>query len=455
MSRYLVHALAVFVLSGCMVGPDYSRPAVTVPPGWRMIDGDPTAVINEQWWSRFNDPQLERLIDVALAQNLDIKIAAARIEEARALVAVSRSALFPQIDASGSAGRARGSTSGVTATDNFFSAVLNTSFELDLWGRLRRGTEAARAVLLSTAYAEQVVRLSLVSQVAQVYFDLRSLDLQLDIARGTLASREESLRLVTKRYEGGVVSELDLRQAESEAAVAAVSVPDLERQIVQQENALSVLLGRNPEDINRGRSVFEVAIPEVPVGLPSTLLVRRPDILAAEQNLVAANARIGAARAEYFPRISLTGLLGFESSELSDWFHRGSRIWQVAGGVSAPIFTAGRIGANVEAVTAQQQQSLYDYLLTIQTSFKEVEDALIAGRKLREQQQAQDRQVRALQRTLRLATLRYDNGYSSYLEVLDAQRNVFNAELQQVQLQRSRLGAAVDLYTALGGGWVP
>jgi multidrug efflux system outer membrane protein len=310
-------------------------------------------------------------------------------------------------------------------------------------------------VLLSTAYAEQVVRLSLVSQVAQAYFDLRSLDRQLEIARRTLASREESLELVTKRFRGGVVSELDVQQAESEAAVAAASVPNLEQLIVQQENALSILLGHNPEDISRGRSVFEVAVPDVPVGLPSTLLVRRPDILAAEQSLVAANARIGAARAEYFPRISLTGLLGFESRELSDWFSRGSRIWQVAGGATAPIFTAGRIGANVDVATAQQQQSLYDYLLTIQTSFREVEDALIAIRKIREQQMAQDRQIRAFDRTLRLANLRYENGYSSYLEVLDAQRNLFNAELQQVQLQGARLGAIVDLYTALGGGWVP
>jgi multidrug efflux system outer membrane protein len=229
----------------------------------------------------------------------------------------------------------------------------------------------------------------------------------------------------------------------------------LEQQIVQKENELGVLLGRYPEDVTRGRGVFEVAIPEVPVGLPSTLLVRRPDILAAEQSLVAANARIGAARAAYFPRISLTGLLGVESTELSHWFSSGSRIWQTAGGLTTPIFTAGRIGAEIEVASAQQQQVLYNYLLTIQTGFREVEDSLIATRKIREQQRAQDRQVRARQRTLRLATLRYDNGSSSYLEVLDAQRNLFNAELEQVQLQRARLGAIVNLYKALGGGWIP
>jgi multidrug efflux system outer membrane protein len=343
----------------------------------------------------------------------------------------------------------------VSPTNNFFSAVLDTSFELDLWGRLRRATEAARALLLSTEYAEQVVRLALMSQVAQSYFDLRSLDLQLEITKRTLVSREESLALVTKRFRGGVVSELDAQQAESEAAVAAAAVPNLEQQIVQKENELSVLLGRNPEDITRGRGVFEVAVPEVPIGLPSTLLVRRPDILAAEQSLVAANAQIGVARAAYFPRISLTGLLGVESTELSNLFSRGSHIWQVAGSLAAPIFTAGRIGAEIEAASAQQQQALYDYLLTIQTGFREVEDSLIATRKIREQQQAQARQIQAFQRTLRLANLRYDNGYSSYLEVLDAQRNLFNAELQQVQLERARLGAIVNLYKALGGGWIP
>jgi outer membrane protein, multidrug efflux system len=398
MSRFTLLLIVLAISSGCMVGPDYQRPDVAIPPGWRMVNGDPTAVINEEWWNQFNDPQLDRLIEIALAENLDVKIAAARIDEARALLAISRSALFPQLDAAVSAGRGRSATAivpGVSATNDFFSATLSPSFEVDLWGRLRRGTEAARAVLLSTAYAEQVVRLSLVSQVAQSYFELRSLDLQLAIARRTLASREQSLELVTKRFRAGVVSELDVQQAESEAAVAAASVPNLEQLIVQQENALSVLLGHNPEDTSRGRSVFEVATPEVPVGLPSTLLVRRPDILAAEQTLVAANARIGAARAEYFPRISLTGLLGFESTELSDWFSRGSRIWQVASGVTAPIFTAGRIGANVDVATAQQQQSLYDYLLTIQTSFREVEDALIAIRKIREQQIAEDRQIRA------------------------------------------------------------
>ena len=461
MKRQLAFVLTVCVLSGCMIGPDYRGPDVAIPPGWRMINGEPTAIINEQWWRQFNDQQLDRLIEIALAENLDIAIAVARVEEARALVAVSRAAFFPQVGASTSAGRARSSTGttpvppGVSATNNFYSAVLDASFELDFWGRLRRATEAARAVLLSTEYAEQVVRLALVSQVAQSYFDLRNLDLQLDIARGTLASREEALRLVTKRFQGGVVSELDLRQAESEAAVAAAAVPNLEQQIVQRENELSILLGRNPEDITRGGGVFEAAIPEVPVGLPSTLLVRRPDILAAEKSLVAANARIGAARAAYFPRLSLTGLLGVESTELSDWFSRGSRVWQVTGGLAAPIFTAGRIGAEVETASAQQQQALYDYLRTIQTGFREVEDSLIAARKIREQQAAQDRQVQALQRTLRLATLRYENGYSSFLEVLDAQRSLFSAELQQVQLQRARLGAIVNLYKALGGGWVP
>jgi multidrug efflux system outer membrane protein len=460
MGRSVAVVAAVLALSGCMVGPDYRRPDAVVPASWRMLDGDPAAAIDAQWWRVFNDPQLDRLIAVALAENLDIRIAAARIDEARALVAVSRAALFPQVGASTSAGRARRSTGaaplppGISATNNFYSALLDTSFELDFWGRLRRATEAARAVLLSTEYAEIVVRLSLVSEVAQSYFELRSLDRQLEIARRTLASREESLELVTKRFRGGVVSELDVQQAESEAAFATGAVPNLEQQIVQRENELSVLLGRSPEDIQRGRGLFELTVPEVPVGLPSMLLVRRPDILAAEQTLVAANARIGAARAAYFPRITLTGFLGFESTDLSELVDGRSRVWQIAGDLAAPIFTAGRIGAEVEVATAQQQAALYEYLRSIQTSFREVEDALIAARKLREQQEARDRQIRAFERTLRLATLRYENGYSSYLEVLDAQRNLFSAELEQVQLQRARLGAIVDLFRALGGGWI-
>src|SRR5918994_3001367 len=271
MRRHVAWILIYFALSGCMISADYKRPDVSVPPGWRMINGDASAIINEQWWREFNDPQLDRLIEIALAENLDVASAVARVEEARALLATSRAALFPQVGAPSSAARSRSSTGttplpGVSLTNNFYSAVLDASFELDLWGRLRRASEAARAVLLSTEYAAQVVRLALVSQVAQSYFDLRNLDLQLDIARGTLASREQALRLVTKRFEGGVVSELDLRQAESEAAVAAAAVPNLEQQIVERENELSILLGRNPEDIARGRGVFESAIPEVPVG---------------------------------------------------------------------------------------------------------------------------------------------------------------------------------------------
>jgi multidrug efflux system outer membrane protein len=461
MSRCVASVLLAWTLAACSTGADYRRPDVEVPGGWRIAAGDPKVVINESWWRLFDDPQLEALIEVARVENKELARAVARVEEARGLAAVARAQQFPQIGAQASAGRSRRAAlenpllPTINQVANLYSTGLNASFELDLWGRLRRANEAARAQLLATQYSARVVQLAIVSQVARSYFDLRSLDLQLEIARRTLESRQKSLRLVRKRFEGGLVSELDVQQAESEAASAARSVPALEQQIVQRENELSILLGHNPEDIPRGRGIFEIASPPIPEGLPSDLLARRPDLLAAEQELVAANARVGVARAEYFPRISLTGLLGVESVELSSLFDARSRTWQIASGLAAPIFTAGRIRGQVEAVSAQEQQALYGYVLTIQQAFQEVEDSLIATRKIREQQAAQDLQVQAFLRTLRLATLRYENGYVSYLEVLDAQRSLFNAELQQVQLQGARLAAIVNLYKALGGGWGP
>jgi multidrug efflux system outer membrane protein len=459
LTRCIFLPLVAMALFSCAVGPDYRRPAVEAPAGWRELSGDSHAVINEQWWTVFGDEQLDRIIQIALAENKDVQIAAARIEEARALVAATRADQFPQLNVEAGASRSRGSAAatqappGTNLTASRYRVAADLSFELDLWGRLRRSTEAARATLLSTEYAERVVRLALVSQVAQSYFDLRSLDLQLGIATRTLKTRRETLRLVRKRFEGGVVSELDLQQAEGEAATAEAAVPALERRIVQRENELSVLLGRNPGAISRGRDLFDVAVPDVPVSLPSDLLGRRPDILSAEQTLVAANANIGVARAAYFPRISLTGLLGVESVELSNLFSREARAWQLATNLAAPIFTAGRTRGQVQAATARQRQALYDYLRTIQTAFREVEDSLVARRTFSEQQQAQNSQVQALRRSLRLAQLRYVNGYSSFLEVLEAQRALFNAELQLVEVQQSRFAATIDLIKALGGGW--
>ena len=448
----------LIILAGCVVGPDYQRPDVDVPQSWRAAAADTQALRADEWWKLFDDPLLDRLVDAALAGNRDIKIAAARILEARANVVVARSFLYPQVTAQTTAARTRAASSvtppGASPVGEDYRLQGDLSFELDLWGRLRRASEAARADLLATRYAREVTRLALISTAANGYFNLRSLDLQRDIALRTVASRAESLSLTQKRFRGGVVSELDVRQAEAEYQAASAIIPDLQRQIIVQEDALSTLLGRYPGEIQRGKTINAISVPpDVPVGLPSELLARRPDILATEQSLIAANAQIGAAKAAYFPSISLTGLLGVESAELSSLLRGGSRIWQAGVGAGLPIFNVGRIGAQVDAASARQEQALQQYRQTIETAFAEVEDALAALRTAREKYNTIEAQAKALRRSLRLADLRYRNGQSAYIEVLDAERNLFNAELGQVQTRQSQLAALVQLYKALGGGW--
>lgn len=456
--RALVLPVLLIMLAGCAVGPDYQRPELDLPQSWRAADVDSQPLDADQWWKRFEDPQLDRLVDAALTGNRDVKIAAARILEARANVVIARSALYPQVSARTTAARSRLPSDltppGVSPVGDDYRLQGDLSFEIDLWGRLRRGSEAARADLLSTQYAREVTRLALISNVASGYFNLRSFDLQLDIAQRTLASRAEALSLTQKRFKGGVVSELDVRQAEAEYQAASAVIPDLQRSIVVAQDALSTLLGRYPSEIERGKTIAAIGVPPaVPIGLPSELLARRPDILATELSLIAANARIGVARAAYFPSISLTGLLGVESTELSRLFRGGSRIWQAGLGAGVPIFNAGRIGAEVDAASARQEEALQQYRQTIETAFAEVEDALIAHRTAREKYTTIEAQVKALRRYLRLADLRYRNGQSAYIEVLDAERSLFSAELGQVQTRQSQLAALVQLYKALGGGW--
>ena len=458
MMRRFAPALLI-VVAACAVGPDYQRPELDAPRHWRATEANSQPLHADEWWRLFNDPLLDRLIDAALAENRDLKIAAARVLEARANVVVTRSLQFPELSAQAAATRTRaangGSTSpGVSFIGENYRLQGDVSFELDLWGKLRRATEAARADLLATRYAREVTRLALISAVGSGYFNLRSLDLQLVIAERTLGSREEALSLTQKRFNGGVVSELDVRQAEAESQVARAIIPDLQRQIVFQQDALSVLLGRYPNEIERGKTITAISVPpDVPLGLPSELLARRPDILSTEQNLIAANAQIGVAKAAYFPSISLTGLLGVESAELSNLLRSGSRIWQAGIGAGLPIFNAGRVSAQVDAAVARREQALQQYRKIVETAFAEVEDALVAHRTAREKYNAQDAQVKALRRSLRLADLRYRNGQSAYIEVLDAERNLFNAELGQVQTRQSQLDALVQLYKALGGGW--
>jgi multidrug efflux system outer membrane protein len=450
--------LAALTLAGCAVGPDYQRPEVPIPTQWRLADGEMQTVAGLGWWRQFQDPVLDELVNIALRENKDLKIASARIEEYLGRYAFTRADQFPQLgaDASGDRTRTPGSSSlsGDSTIRNSFQAAALLSFELDLFGRLRRATESARAELLATEEGWRTVILSLITAVASNYVQLRSLDRQLDISRRTLDTRAESLRIARLRFKAGLTSELDVRQAEAEYQSAAVQVPQLETAVAQREDAISLLLGRNPGAIARGRALDRLAQPPVPAGLPSELLARRPDIRQAEQQLVAANANIGVAKAAYFPVISLTGLLGYISPQFEDLFEGPSRTWNFGGGLTVPIFTAGKIAGQVQAAEAVQQQALANYEKSIQTAFAEVEDNLIALRKGRERLQAQQAQTEAYRRYLKLAKLRYDNGYTSYLEVVDAERNLFNAELATAQNQGDVLVALISLYKALGGGWI-
>ena len=462
MPRFITVLLTVLALSGCMVGPDYRRPAADVPQNWRMEEKETQNVANTAWWRQLNDPVLNDLIATALKENKDLLIAAARIEQYAAQYGVSRSDLYPQISASVQLGQQMstkvGSANALPASYHTVSggqqAVLNASWELDIWGRIRRGTESARAELLASEEGRRGVILSLVSSVATSYVNLRDLDRQLEIATQTAASRKKTLDLFRIRLEGGVITEMELNQAQSEYEQALATTPQLQQAIARQENALSILLGRNPGNIPRGKAINDLKLPVIPAGLPSELLERRPDIRQAEQNLIAANAQIGVAKAAYFPAISLTSFLGFASSDLSDLFTGPAKVWKYSAPITAPIFTAGKIASGVKVAEAMQQQSLLQYQQAIQTAFREVEDALSDQNRTREQLAAQSRQVEALRQYATLARLRYDEGYSSYIEVLDAERTLFSVELGYTQTQGVLLQAIISLYKSVGGGWV-
>lgn len=461
MNKAIFSILTLILLAGCAVGPDYKRPAIESPTTWRIEEKKAQDTANTAWWHQFNDPVMNSLIDEAMKQNLDLKVATARIDEYVGRYWIGRSGLFPQIGVNAQAGRSRVSEEGPTPlfsqTENpadFYQGVFNGSWEIDIWGKLRRATEASRADLLATEEARQAVILSLVSAVANGYISLRNLDKQMEIAVRTAKIREDAYKLFKQRFEGGVVSELEVNQVKSEYEQALATIPDIEKQIAFQENALSLLLGRNPGPIARGKSMDELVMPVVPAGLPSELLEKRPDIRQAEQILVAANARIGVARAQYFPTISLTGFFGWASSDLSNLFTGPAQVWSWGGVVTAPIFTGGAIRGQVKTAEAIQQQALFSYRNTIQTAFREVDNALVDQRRTREQLAAQQRQVDALSEYTRFARLRYENGLTSYLEVLDAERSLFSAELSHAQTQGVLFGALVNLYKAMGGGWV-
>jgi multidrug efflux system outer membrane protein len=457
--RYLL--LGAGVLAGCAIGPDYKRPPIDAPQGFRFQDAGPhemSDLANTAWWQQFRDPVLDELIAVALRENKDVQIAASRIDLFLGQYASTRSLLFPQVGANlgGRRGRPAAGTLGPLAdpVQDEYEASLSVSWELDLFGKRRRETEAARAQVLASEEGRRATILTLVSQVASSYIGLRELEQELQIARETAASREASYRLFKDRFEGGTVSELELSQTQSLWEASLVEIPRLESLIGQQENAISILLGRNPGPIRASQPLQALVLPPVPAGLPSALIERRPDLRQAEQQLVAANALIGAARAQYFPVISLTGLFGYISKDFSDLFTGQTKVWSYGLAASAPIFTGGGIAGQVRQAEAQQREALLSYQRAIQVAFREVSDALLAHAKSRDQLGFQERQLRTLRNYLELARLRYDEGYTSYIEVLDAERNLFEAEVAHTQTQSQVYASLVDLYKAMGGGWV-
>jgi multidrug efflux system outer membrane protein len=453
---------AAFLLSGCTVGPNYKRPSVAVPGSYRGTISDEAAQTklaalgDQKWWDIFQDDQLRTLIRSALTQNYDSRIAASRVLEAQAQVGITRADQFPSV------GAGAGMSDTRTAQSKFLPAFetstgqvnLAAAWDLDFWGKYRRATEAARANLVASEWVRREVLSTLVANVANAYFQLRALDLQLEISKRTLNSRQESLRLTRILAEGGSTTLLDVRQAEQLVFTASAEIPVLEQQIEQQENFLSILLGQNPGGIRRGQTLTEQHQPPyVPAGLPSALLERRPDIQEAEAQLVAANAEIGVARAAYFPQISLNGAGGFQSSALTSLFTGPAGAWSFGASLTQPIFTGGRLRSQVRLAEARQQTAVLFYQQSIQGALRSVSDGLVAYRKTREFRTQQELLFRSAEDAARLSHMRYNGGVTGYLEVLTNETNAFSTELGLVQAQLDELLAVVQLYQALGGGW--
>jgi outer membrane protein, multidrug efflux system len=467
-ARYIPLVAAAALLAGCAVGPNYRRPQVAVPASFRAPDPLPeqkaASLADLKWFQVFHDEQLQDLIRAALVHNYDLLDAAARVDAARANLGITRSNQVPQVNASNAVEITRLSRDGSFPLPSSFVANQNRnwgqatlgllSYEIDIWGRLRRETEAARATLLNAEENRKAVVSSLVSDVAADYFQLLDLDYELEISQRTLQNRREFLELVRERQGGGVATLLDLRQAEELVSSAAATIPALEEQIEQTENRIALLLGDNPKTIGRGHSLVEQEVtPEVPAGVPSALLDRRPDIRAAEQTLIAANANIGVAKASYFPQISLTSLIGGQSSSLANLFAGPNGTWTFVPQITQPVFAGGRIKSGVRLAEAQRERAEIAYRKSIQTAFAEVSDALIAHQRTRESRVEQEKLVSALQDRKRLAYVRYRGGVDTQLNALDADRDLFQAELTLAQVRYAELVSVVQLYKALGGGW--
>jgi multidrug efflux system outer membrane protein len=466
--RHILLIGIVCFSTACTVGPNYQRPNLPTPQSFRAPDplpaGQAASVADLKWFEVFRDDQLQSLIRHALERNYDLRDAVARVEAARAALGITRSNQFPQFGAGGSVGINRLSRDGATPIPpqllpsqdrNFGTATLQLlSFEVDIWGKLRRATEAARASLLSADETRKAVVTTLVSDVATAYLTMRELDYELEISTRTLQTREESLKLTRSREAYGVSTELDLRQAEQLVYTASETIPEIQRQIEQTENEISLLLGESPNSVLRGKALTEQRLPpEVPPGLPSALLERRPDIRAAEQDLIAANAEIGVARAAYFPTLSLSGALGGASTQLTSLFSGPASLWSLTPQITQPIFTAGRLKSNVRLAEAEHEVALIHYEKTIQTAFKETSDALIAHQRFRESREKQEALEKVLEDRLRLAYLRYGGGVDTELNALDADRDLFQAQLDLSRLRLEEILSVVQLYKALGGGW--
>ncbi len=457
--KKLVALTLAGLTAGCAMGPNYRRPPVTAPEAARgqVSAPDAASMADQPWWDVFGDEALRGLIAEALRNNYDVRAAAWRVEEFRARAGIARADLFPQIQYQGSWTRTRPSDllTGVTNSSPFsyHDVNLGASWEIDLWGRIRRLSEAALARYLGTEDARRGVLLTVVSEVAQAYFELRTLDARLEIARRTTDAFQGTYDLFSRQLSGGIASQLEVARAEAALGTAAATIPDLERQIVAQENLLCFLLGRNPGPIPRGASLTEQGMPpDVPPGLPSALLERRPDVRQAEQELVSANANVGAAMASFFPTISLTGAFGAVSTDVGDLFPAG-KTWSFTAGLTGPLFQGLRLKNQYDADVALFEQAKAQYESAVTNAFGEVSTALVAHQKLAESEKQLDRSVNAYREAVRLANIRYVAGLSSYVEVLDAEQQLFPAENALAQLRFTRLANFVALYKALGGGW--
>jgi multidrug efflux system outer membrane protein len=456
-SRLALATALSISLSACAVGPNYTRPAVQTPPSYRDAAAplDAKSVADLPWWEVFRDPTLKALVEEALAANYDARLAAARVEQARYAVGVTRADLMPQVDYTGQAERGKFFAQSLpNQTSNVFLGAFQMAWEIDVWGRIRRATEASLADLFASEDVRRGVVLTVITDVAQAYFELRELDLELEITKYTTDSFQQTLDLFTRQLVGGVGNKLATSRAEASLADAAASIPDIERQIVQKENQLSILLGRHPGEIARGAALTDQPIaPDVPPGLPSELLERRPDVLAAEQNVVATNALVGVAVADFFPRFGLTSIYGGQSSDIDKIVKSAGNVWAISASITGPLFQGGRLYYGYKGSVVQWQAATISYEQTVLNALGDVSNALIARQKFIAAEVERKRQVEALKEAVRLAIVRFTGGFANYFEVLEAQQQLFPAELALARNQLSQLVSIVQLYRALGGGW--